>query len=175
MSSKSKQAGSVAPKERINISYRPATGSAKESVELPFKVLVLGDFDLKEASDTLEDRALTNINNSNFDDVMAEMNLSVDFTVPDLITSRGGDIRVKIGIDKLADFDPDNIVSNVPELTQILELREALKSLKGPLGNSPSMRKRVQSILSDGASRKALMKEIGYKKSSQPQADSAEA
>ena len=175
MSSKSKSAGSVAPKERINISYRPATGNAKESVELPFKVLVLGDFDLKESKDSLEDRAMTNINNANFDDVMAEMDLSLDFTVPDLVTSRGGDIRVNIDIDKLADFYPDNICNNVPELTQILALREALKSLKGPLGNSPSMRKRVQSILSDGASRKALMKEIGYKKSSQPQADATSA
>lgn len=175
MSSKSKSAGSVAPKERINISYRPATGNAKESVELPFKVLVLGDFDLKESKDSLEDRAMTNINNANFDDVMTEMDLSLDFTVPDLVTSRGGDIRVNIDIDKLADFDPDNICNNVPELTQILALREALKSLKGPLGNSPSMRKRVQSILSDGATRKALMKEIGYKKSSQPQADATNA
>ena len=164
MSSKSKQAGSVAPKERINISYRPAIGGAKDTVELPFKVLVLGDFDLKEAKESLEDRALTNINNSNFDDVMADMDLSVDFSVPDMVTSRGGDIRVKLDIKKLSDFDPDNIVENVPELTEILALREALKSLKGPLGNSPSMRKRVQSLLTDGASRKSLMKEIGYKK-----------
>jgi len=164
MSSKSKQAGSVAPKERINISYRPAIGGAKDTVELPFKVLVLGDFDLKEAKESLEDRALTNINNSNFDDVMADMDLSVDFSVPDMVTSRGGDIRVKLDIKKLSDFDPDDIVENVPELTEILALREALKSLKGPLGNSPSMRKRVQSLLTDGASRKSLMKEIGYKK-----------
>ena len=40
--------GSVAPKERVNIVYRPATGDAKEEVELPLKVLVMGDFSLKD-------------------------------------------------------------------------------------------------------------------------------
>ncbi|HKT99965.1 MAG TPA: type VI secretion system contractile sheath small subunit, partial [Paraburkholderia sp.] len=38
--------GSVAPKERVNIVYRPATGDAKAEVELPLKLLVLGDFTL---------------------------------------------------------------------------------------------------------------------------------
>ena len=36
--------GSVAPKERVNIVYRPATGDAKEEIELPLKLLVIGDF-----------------------------------------------------------------------------------------------------------------------------------
>ncbi|PJX88609.1 type VI secretion system contractile sheath small subunit, partial [Escherichia coli] len=36
--------GSVAPKERINIKYIPATGDAQAEVELPLKTLVVGDF-----------------------------------------------------------------------------------------------------------------------------------
>ena len=32
--------GSVAPKERVNIVYRPATGDAQAEVELPLKLLV---------------------------------------------------------------------------------------------------------------------------------------
>ena len=36
--------GSVAPKERVNIMYKPATGDAKEEVELPLKLLMLGDY-----------------------------------------------------------------------------------------------------------------------------------
>jgi len=34
----------VAPKERINIVYQPATGGRKEEIELPLKLMVLGDF-----------------------------------------------------------------------------------------------------------------------------------
>ena len=36
--------GSVAPRERVNIVYRPATGDAQEEVELPLKFLVMSDF-----------------------------------------------------------------------------------------------------------------------------------
>ena len=32
--------GSVAPKERVNITYKPAIGNAKEEVELPLKMLI---------------------------------------------------------------------------------------------------------------------------------------
>ena len=39
--------GSVAPKERINITFKPAVGGAQEDVELPLKLLVLGDFSLR--------------------------------------------------------------------------------------------------------------------------------
>ena len=35
---------SVAPKERINVTFKPATGGAQEEIELPMKVMVVGDF-----------------------------------------------------------------------------------------------------------------------------------
>ena len=41
-----KPTGSVAPKERINIRYVPATGDEQAEVELPHKMLVMGDFGL---------------------------------------------------------------------------------------------------------------------------------
>lgn len=51
------QEGSVAPKERVNIVYRPATGDAKEDVELPLKLLAVGDFTLKETNTPVENRS----------------------------------------------------------------------------------------------------------------------
>lgn len=35
--------GSVAPKERINIRYVPATGDTQDDVELPLSMMVVGD------------------------------------------------------------------------------------------------------------------------------------
>ena len=40
--------GSTSPKERVNIVYRPATGDVQEDVELPLKLMVLGDFTLRK-------------------------------------------------------------------------------------------------------------------------------
>lgn len=160
MSTRTKNSGSVAPKERINISYRPAVGSAKEGVELPFKLLVLGDFTQSQDDSTIEDRNLININNYNFDDVVKSQNLSAEFSVENKMSVDGGSIDIALKFNELKDFEPDNIIEQVDELKQVLQLRDALKALKGPLGNSPQMRKKIQALLSDDASRKALKKEI---------------
>ena len=162
MASRSKSGGSVAPKERINISYRPATGTAKEGVELPFKVLVLGDFTQIPSSLSVEERRLISINSTNFDEVVSEFDLSVGFEVENKFKTDGSTLNINFKIDKMSDFEPDNILIQVEELKEILKLREALKSLKGPLGNSPQMRKKIQALLTDEKTRGQLMQEIGY-------------
>ncbi len=52
-----------------------------------------------------------------------------------------GEITVNLKFQSIKDFEPDNIIKNVPELARIMELREALVALKGPLGNVPEFRK----------------------------------
>jgi len=165
MSSRSKNVGSVAPKERINISYRPATGSAKDGVELPFKVLIMGDFTQSFDGAVIEERKLNKINKYNFDEVMEKLDLKLNFSVKNKILANSDDtIDISLNIKSLSDFEPDNIIVQVEELKQVLKLREALKSLKGPLGNSPQMRKQIQRLLADEDSRNELKREIGLLK-----------
>ena len=159
----SKNTGSVAPRERINISYRPAIGDAKERVELPFKVLVMGQFTPEQDDVPLEERLTKAIDKTNFNDVMSSLDLKLSFTVPNRMQEDGDDLTVNLDPKSLKDFEPDSIVQTVPELQQVLQLREALKALKGPLGNTPKMRKTIQLMLADETSRNKLMKELGLK------------
>lgn len=153
--------GSVAPKERINIKYVPATGDQQQEVELPLKLIVTGDFKGHTEETPLEDRTAINVNQNNFNSVMTETNLSVNMTVADhLSDEKDGMMNVDLKFKTLADFTPDNIVKNVPELNKIMELREALVALKGPLGNVPAFRKKLQDLLSDDASRTELASEL---------------
>jgi len=153
---------SVAPRERINIVYKPATGDAQEEMELPLRLMVLGDFTGKPSDVPLEDSNPINIDKSNFNDVLAKQNIGVSFTVPDRISGEeGAEMAVNLKFESINDFHPENIVRQVPELNKLLELREALVALKGPLGNVPAFRKTMQSLLSDDDSRTKLMKELG--------------
>ena len=68
---------SVAPKERVNIVYRPATGEAKEEVELPLKLLVMGDFALRPDDRTVENREPVNVDKDNFNEVLKAQNISL--------------------------------------------------------------------------------------------------
>ncbi|MEW6257683.1 MAG: type VI secretion system contractile sheath small subunit [Pseudomonadota bacterium] len=155
-------ADSVAPKERVNIRYRPATGNAKEEVELPLKVLVVGDFTQKADERPVEERDLVSVNKDNFDEVLKGNNLSVDLSVEDKLSEGAGDekIAVHLKFDRLKDFEPEAVVQQVPELKKLLELREALVALKGPLGNVPAFRKMIQSVIEDEAARQRFLSEV---------------
>ena len=41
--------GSVAPRERVNIQYKSATGDAEEQKELPLKMLMIGDWEARNS------------------------------------------------------------------------------------------------------------------------------
>jgi type VI secretion system protein ImpB len=157
--------GSVAPKERVNITYKSATGDAQAEVELPLKILVLGDFTQKADDRTVDDRKPINIDKDNFNDVLKAQKLSIDLSVPNkLIADSEDNLPVSLKFDSLRDFEPDAIVESVPELKEIIELRNALKALKGPLGNVPDFRKKLQALIEDDDARAKLLGELGIEK-----------
>jgi type VI secretion system protein ImpB len=153
---------SVAPKERVNIVYKTATGNAMEEVELPLKILMMGDYTGKQDGRPLEERKPINIDKGNFNKVMAEQNLEVTVNVPDKLSKEeGGQIAMKLAFKNLNDFGPDSLVNQVPELKKLVELRAALTALKHPLGSIPGFRKKIQALLGDDAARQKLMQELG--------------
>jgi len=154
--------GSVAPKERVNIVYKPATGDAQEQVELPLRVLVMGDFTQAEDERVVEDRAPINIDKDNFNEVLKAQNLGLKLTVADKLSEeKGGEMAVDLKFNNIRSFEPDQIIEQVPELAKLLELRDALKALKGPLGNVPAFRKQLQTMITDDSVRERLLKELG--------------
>lgn len=155
---------SVAPKERVNIVYRPATGDAKEDVELPLKLLVMGDFTGKTDDRPVEEREPSAIDKDNFNEVLKAQGITLNLNVANKLSSEpGAEMGVKLGFESLADFGPEAVAKKVPELNRLLELREALSALKGPLSNVPEFRKRIQELIKDEGARERLLKELGVK------------
>ena len=154
--------GSVAPRERVNIKYRPATGDAKEEKELPLKLLMMGDYTLRNDQTPLEERKKMQVGKDNFNDVMRGMDLKLDVAVPNTLSDKEGDeMAASLKFESLKDFGPESIAKQVPELNQMMQLREALVALKGPMGNLQGFRKKMQALLGDAASRDKLLKELG--------------
>lgn len=156
---------SVAPKERVNITYKASTGDAQEERELPLKILAIGDYTGRPDERPLEERKPLNIDKDNFDAVMSEHKLAVSIGVKDKLSGEeGAELAVKLKFDTLKDFSPEKIAEQVPELRKLLQLREALTALKGPLGNIPAFRRRLQTVLGDDSARQQLMDELGLGK-----------
>jgi len=154
--------GSVAPRERVNIVYRPATGDAQEEVELPLKVLVMGDFTGKPDDRPVEEREPINVDKDNFNEVLKGQGVGVDVTVPNKLSGEPDeDMNVSLNFESMKDFNPEEVAKNTPELNRLMELRDALGSLKGPLSNVPDFRKKIQELVKDEAAREKIMKELG--------------
>lgn len=153
--------GTVAPKERINIKYVPATGDQQAEMELPLKMLIVGDFKGHPEDTQLEERKSVSINKTNFESVMRESELSINATVANNLTDNEADeLDIELNFTSLKDFSPDSIAEQIPEIKKLIELREALVALKGPLGNIPSFRTKLQELIETEDSREQLLAEL---------------
>jgi type VI secretion system protein ImpB len=158
---------SVAPQERVNIVYQPATGGAQQDVELPLKLLMLGDYTGRPDAAPLEDRKPINIDKDTFDEVLRNQSLELSLTVPNKLSGKEGDeMVVELRFNSMKDFGPESLVEQVPELHKLLQLRAALQALKGPLGNIPAFRRKIEGLIGDGIARERLLKELATEHSS---------
>lgn len=154
---------SIAPKERINVTFKPATDGAQEEIELPMKVMVVGDFLQRHDPRNLSDRNPVSINKQNFEEVLAKQELSLQISVPNRLRDNGADTDIPVSLEfkAMKDFEPAGIAEQVPEMRKLLQLRDALVSLKGPMGNIPAFRKAIEEVLADDRQREMIMKELG--------------
>lgn len=154
---------SVAPKERINVTFKPAMGDTREEVELPLKLLAIGDYTHRQESSKVEDRKPISIDKTTFDEVLAKQELSLSLGVTNRLQEVGGtdELGVQLRISSMQDFNPANLIKQVPELKNLMDLRDALVALKGPLGNVPAFRKAIEGVLANDESRSRVLGELG--------------
>jgi type VI secretion system protein ImpB len=153
----------VAPKERVYIIYETAEGEfpSSQEVELPLKILMMGDYTTREDWTPLDERRPINVRDDNFNEVLREHELKLDLNVPDKLSQeQGAEILVKLRFEKMKDFSPEGVACQVPELRKLIELRSALDALRGPLGGVTAFRSKLQAILDDEALKAQLLREL---------------
>ena len=107
--------GTVAPKERINIKYRSEHGGAQESIELPFKMMVVGDFTQRQDDRVIEERKPINVDKDNFDEVLRNQKIGVDISVPNRLTEEeDAEMGVSLNFENIKDFSPESVARQVP-------------------------------------------------------------
>ena len=135
---------SKARESRVNIVISDSLRGGAEP-ELPFRLLVMGDYTMKEDKLPIEKRTPLDINKSNFDSVMQSFNLSLDLSVPDRITGQG-EMPVSLKFGTLKDFRPESVARQVPQLRNLLELREAMKALRPKMGDKAAQQQLLKAI-----------------------------
>lgn len=148
------------PPARVNIKLDIDKGGAQKKVELPFKMLVLGDFTGKEDGKRLVDREKININKDNFNQVMDSMDLGLNFSVENKINPGGGDLKVDLKFKNMKSFDPLEIVKQVPQLSKLLAARNLVKDLKSNLMDNKEFRRKLEAIMQDQGAMDSLVAEL---------------
>jgi type VI secretion system protein ImpB len=147
------------PPARINLKLDVGKGNAKKKIELPLKMLVMGDFSFKQRDERVADREKISINKENFTQIMESMDLNLKYNVENKITG-AGDVAVDMNIKNMDSFKPENVAKNVPTLSKMLAARNLLKDLKSNLLDNREFRKRLEGIIKDPDSMKLLQEEL---------------
>lgn len=148
------------PKSRVNITLDVETGGAKNKMELPLKLLAVGDFSHGKAKGRLADRERVNINRENIESVLSDMSPEIKFNVNNVIRDDGSEIKVNVKFKEFKDFHPESIAKQVPEVHNLLAMRNLLKDLKSNLLDNASFRKELERIVKNQPELEGLKAEL---------------
>ncbi|RKH08447.1 type VI secretion system contractile sheath small subunit [Corallococcus sp. CA053C] len=166
------------PKSRITLTYRTTINGEQETVNLPLRLLVLGDFSLGSSEDRksdLETRRLRSIDGRNLDELMKDMKMSANFQVPNRINPDvESELDVTLPIDRMKSFHPDEVVKHVPKLKALLLLKTLLVEMQSNIDNRKDLRRELYELFSKPEALKELLNELkGYESMRLPSGDVA--
>jgi len=151
------------PPSRVNIRYMKDTGDAREKVEIPHRVVVMGKFSNREDDTEVGELEKINIDAKNIDSVMEDLDISLDAVVPSrLSTEEDAEMRVKLKFKRMKDFRPESVVEQVPELNALVKIRGLLTDLKARVINNREFRKALETVLKEKKLVDDLLLETGH-------------
>jgi type VI secretion system protein ImpB len=149
------------PPARINLKLDVGKGDAKKKMELPLKMMVMGDFSMKPKDERVVDRQKIDLNKNNFEQVMEGMDLSLKYVADDKLSGQAGKgLPVNLQIKNMKSFNPENVAKNIPSISRLLAARNLVKDLKSNLLDNRDFRKRLEEILKDGQASQALLDQL---------------
>lgn len=148
------------PKARINLKLSLHTGGAQKKIELPLKLLAMGDFSNGKESRPLSEREKINVNKNNFNSVLSEFNPEVNLSVKNTLANSNSAENVKLSFSDIKDFEPEQVARQIPQLRAMLAMRNLLRDLKSNLLDNATFRKELEKILKDPALSQELRDEM---------------
>lgn len=149
------------PPARINLKLDVGKGDAKKKMELPLKMMVMGDFSMKQKDERVVDRQKIDLNKNNFEQVMEGMDLSLKYVADDKLSGQEGKgLPVNLQIKNMKSFNPENVAKNIPSISRLLAARNLVKDLKSNLLDNREFRKRLESVLKDGKASQELLDQL---------------
>lgn len=152
------------PKSRLTLRYKTEIDGQPADISLPMRMMVTGDFSLGNSKDRkldLEDRRVRNMDGKNTDAVMKDMDIGLNFSVANKIDPENKeDIDVKLSMDGMKSFSPDQIAKTVPKIKGLLMLKQLLEEVIANVDNRKDFRKLLGELLSNEEALSKMMEQL---------------
>jgi type VI secretion system protein ImpB len=160
---------------RVQITYDVEIGGAFEMKELPFVMGVLADLSGNQENPLppIKERKFVEVDRDNFNDVLRALAPRLALRVPNKIAAEGGETNVEIIFHTMDDFNPGEIVKNVPQLKTLYDTRILLKNMLSKLDGNDPLELLLKQLMSDSKMRDDLKKELDAASPPPPPADAA--
>ena len=143
------------PKSRLTLRYRTEIHGQREDIELPLRLLVMGDFSGPYSKkEPLEERDILCLNGKNTAAVMEKMRIFLKVQDSD-------EQEHRIPLTNIDSFQPEEISENVSSLQSLLEGRKVLKDVLSIINNSKKFRASLMERISDQESIESIKKRLG--------------
>ncbi|HCR49580.1 MAG TPA: type VI secretion system contractile sheath small subunit [Rhodothermales bacterium] len=137
------------PPARINLFLDVKKGDAMVREELPFRMLVMGDFGGSKDED-IADRDIINVNKDNFEDILKSREMKLDMVVANhLKDDPEAEMKVQVKVESMKDFTPENVAKQIPELDKMLATRNLLQDLRNRVITLGDFRRQLETIIKD--------------------------
>jgi type VI secretion system protein ImpB len=150
---------------RVQITYDVEKGDAIEKKELPFLLGVIADLGgMPEESmkpKLLKERKFVNIDRDNFDEVLKGIKPRLAFQVDNQLAKDGTKLGVELKFQRMADFEPEQVVKQIEPLRKLLEARSRLQELQNKMVTNDRLAETLQEILNSTEKLQKLGKEVG--------------
>ncbi len=148
------------PRARVNIKLDLHTGGALKKVELPLKLMMMGDYSNGREQRPLSERDKININKNNFNSVLAEFSPALKLGVENTLADDASEMPVELSFREMKDFEPAQVARQIPQLRALLAMRNLLRDLKSNLLDNATFRQELERILKDQALSDELRSEL---------------
>ncbi|HLW69703.1 MAG TPA: type VI secretion system contractile sheath small subunit [Candidatus Binataceae bacterium] len=150
---------------RVQITYDVETGGAIQKKELPFIVGILADLAGQPDPDNplpkLKERKFVEIDRDNFDAVLEATAPRIAFRVPDRLKKDSTEMHnVLLNFTRMSDFDPVNVVKQIPALNDLFVARNRLNDLLAKLDGNDHLDAILSAVLADTEQQKKLRGEL---------------
>ena len=148
---------------RVKLTYEVHTGGAQEMKELPFLVGILADLSGKPEKPLpkLKERKFVEIDRDNFNDVMAATAPRLAFQVDNKLQEDGGKLNILLNMRHMDDFQPVEVLKQVPTLSRLFEARQKLSDLLAKLDGNDELNGLLNDVITSTEQQDELKKLLG--------------